>query len=88
MLERGMTIDTLGFAKRLEAGGFTREQAEALTEALRDASAPQEPPAAEIAFNGLADRAARRLSVVLWQRAAILIFSFLAIGWLLLSFGR
>ena len=36
-----MTVDTLGYMKRLEAAGVPRAQAEAHAEALRDEIAPQ-----------------------------------------------
>jgi hypothetical protein len=36
-----MTIDTLGYVKRLEAAGVDRRQAEAHAEAMRDEVAPQ-----------------------------------------------
>ena len=32
----GITFDSLGYAKKLESAGFTREQAEVQTEALRE----------------------------------------------------
>ncbi len=37
LLPRGMTIDTLGFARRLEASGFQREHAEAYATVLLNA---------------------------------------------------
>ena len=45
-----MTVDTLGYVKRLEAAGVPRAQAEAHAEALRDEIAPQLVTSADLGF--------------------------------------
>jgi hypothetical protein len=55
-----MSIDTLGYVKRLEAAGFKREQAEAHAEALRDEVVPQ--LATKLDLDRLGDRLSHEMA--------------------------
>ena len=94
-----MSIDTLGYVKRLEAAGFERKQAEAHAEALRDEVAPQ--LATKLDLDRLGDRlshemAAMRHEIVamrssfetlLWKHSVAIILAMFAVGGFLLRFN-
>ena len=67
------TFDTLGYAKRLEAAGFTRQQAEAQAELLREHAETQSAAVQKILDVRLeiekvrADMKALELRLLKWQ---------------------
>lgn len=79
-----MTIDTLGYVKRLEAAGGSREQAEAHALALRDAFAARDarasPPAPQLATKLNLDR-------LILKHTALIILVIIA-GGVLLHFNH
>ncbi len=80
-----MSIDTLGYVKRLEAAGFKREQAEAHAEALRDELVPQLATTADV--ERLGDRietAIAKMEGALWKHTVGVLLGVLAVGGLLL----
>jgi hypothetical protein len=80
-MERGMSIDTLGYVKRLEAAGFQRQQAEAQAEALRDEMIPQLATRLDL------DRLADRMETLIWKHTVAIILALFAVGGFLLRFN-
>lgn len=88
-----MTIDTLGYVKRLEAAGVDRRQAEAQAEALRDEVAPQLATRADLdnAVTRLEQKTEtleQRIEALLWKHTLGVLLGVLTIGGLLLRFVR
>lgn len=88
-----MSIDTLGYVKRLEAAGFERRQAEAQAEALRDEMIPQ--LATRLDLDRLGDRLSSemtalngRFETLLWKHSVAIILSVFAVGGFLLRFNH
>lgn len=81
-----MTIDTLGYVKRLEAAGYKREQAEAHAEALRDDVVPQ--LATRLDLERLADRLEAKFESALWKHSLAVILAVVAVGGFLLRFNN
>jgi hypothetical protein len=81
-----MTIDTLGYVKRLEAAGYKREQAEAQAEALRDEVVPQ--LATRVDLERLGDRLEAKFESALWKHSFAIILALLAVGGFLLWFNN
>lgn len=100
---KDMSIDTLGYVKRLEAAGFERKQAEAHAEALRDEVAPQ--LATRLDLDRLGDRLSHemaamrhelkhemtamgsRFETLLWKHSVAIILAMFAVGGFLLRFN-
>ena len=98
-----MSIDTLGYVKRLEAAGFERRQAEAQAEALRDEVIPQ--LATKLDLDRLGDRLSGEIVTVkhelkhemaamrsgfetlLWKHTVAIILALFAVGGFLLRFN-
>ena len=76
-----MSIDTLGYVKRLEAAGIERKQAEAQAEALRDEVVPQ------LATSGDLERLGDRVETTIWKHTVAIILAVLAVGGFLIRFG-
>jgi hypothetical protein len=88
-----MSIDTIGYAKRLEAAGFERRQAEAQAEALRDEVIPQ--LATKLDLDRLGDRLSSEITAVgsrfetlLWKHSVAIILAVFAVGGCLLRFNH
>ena len=84
-----MTIDTLGYTKRLEAAGFNRQQAEAHAEALRDELVPQLATSTDL--DKMASRietAVARVETALWKHTAGIILAVLAVGSFVARFAQ
>jgi hypothetical protein len=81
-MEKRMSIDTLGYVKRLTAAGVEQVQAEAHAEALRDHLVPQ------LATSHDLEKLASRLEATLWKHSLAVITSVLAVGLALLRFGQ
>jgi hypothetical protein len=81
-MEKRMSIDTLGYVKRLEAAGFARAQAEAQAEALRDELVPQLATSADL------DRLSDRIEATLWKHTVAIILAVMAVGGFLLRFNQ
>jgi hypothetical protein len=99
-----MSIDTLGYAKRLEAAGFERGQAEAQAEALRDEVIPQ--LATKLDLDHLGDRLSHEMATLkhelkhemavmrssfetlLWKHSVATILAVFAVGGFLLRFNH
>lgn len=62
-----MTLDTLGYAKHLEAAGVPRLQAEAFAEAFQKSFGP------ELATSEDVGRFGRRVEAMMWRTAFITI---------------
>jgi hypothetical protein len=91
-MEQRMSIDTLGYVKRLEAAGFERKQAEAHAEALRDEVAPQ--LATKLDLDRLGDRLSNEMAAMrssfetlLWKHSVAIILAMFAVGGFLLRFN-
>jgi hypothetical protein len=78
-----MTIDTLGYVKRLKAAGIERRRAHA--EALRDGVAP---PASKGDLDGAVTRLEQIFETLLWKHTLGVLLGVLTIGGLLLRFVR
>lgn len=76
-----MSIDTLGYVKRLEAAGINRAQAEAQAEALRDEVVPQ------LATTSDLERLGDRLETAIWKHTVAIILAVLAVGGFLIRFA-
>lgn len=76
-----MSIDTLGYVKRLEAAGIGRAQAEAQAEALRDEVVPQ------LATTSDLERLGDRVEASIWKHTVAIILAVLAVGGFLIRFG-
>lgn len=79
-----MAVDTLSYAKKLEAAGVERRQAEAHAEALKgavDAGLATKPD-----LDALAHRLESKFETLLWKHTAGILLGVLAIGGLLLRF--
>lgn len=76
-----MSIDTLGYVKRLEAAGIKREEAEAQAEVLRDEVVPQ------LATAGDLERLGDRMETTIWKQTVAIILALLAVGGFLVRFG-
>jgi hypothetical protein len=99
-MEQDMSIDTLGYVKRLEAAGLKREQAEAHAEALRDEVVPQ--LATKLDLDRLGDRISHEMAALrhemgamrssfetlLWKHSVAIILSVFAVGGFLLRFNN
>jgi len=88
-----MSIDTLGYVKRLEAAGVTRAQAEAHAEALRGEVVPQLATSADLSHLGdkldaKIDTVANRFEALLWKHSVAIILAVLAVGGFLIRFGH
>jgi hypothetical protein len=88
-----MTIDTLGYVKRLEAAGIDRRHAEAHAEAMRDEVAPQLATKADL--DRLGDRLEQRMETLeqkmetlMWKHSPGVLLGVLAIGGVLVRFLR
>jgi hypothetical protein len=81
-----MTIDTLGYVKRLEAAGIDRRQAEAHAEATRGEVAPQLATKADL--DAAVTRLERKFEMLLWKHTLAIPLGVLTIGGLLLRFVR
>ncbi len=75
-----MSIDTLGYVKRLEGAGMERKVAEAHAEALRDDVVPQLATKADL------DRLGDRFETALWKHSVAIILGVLAVGGFLIRF--
>ena len=87
-----MSVDTLGYVKRLEAGGFKREQAEAQAEALRDEVVPQLATKVDLdrlgeRLEGRMDQLETKVEGLLWKHSMAVILTMLAVGGFLLRFN-
>lgn len=80
-----MSIDTLGYVKRLEAAGFKREQAEAQAEALRDEVVPQLATNARIESLEVSLKA--HVETLIWKHTAAIILAVLAAVGLAIRLG-
>lgn len=76
-----MTIDTLGYVKRLQAAGVAREQAEAHAEAIRDDLVPQLATATDL------ERLGDKLEAALWKHTVAIILAVFAVGGFLIRFS-
>lgn len=76
-----MSIDTLGYVKRLEAAGFKREQAEAQAEALRDEVVPQLATATDL------EKLGSRIETLIWKHTVAIILAVLATVGFAMRFG-
>jgi hypothetical protein len=103
-MEQDMSIDTLGYVKRLEAAGFERQQAEAHAEALRDEVIPQ--LATRLDIDRLGDRLSHEMAALkhelkhemssmrssfetlLWKHSVATILAVFAVGGFLLRFNH
>jgi hypothetical protein len=81
-----MTIDTLGYVKRLEAAGIDRRHAEAHAEAMRDEVAPQLATKADL--DAAVTRLEQTFEPLLWKHTLGILLGVLTIGGLLLHFVR
>lgn len=77
-----MSIDTLGYVKRLTAAGVERDKAEAHAEALRDHLVPQ------LATSHDLEKLASRLEAALWKHTVAIIASVVAVSGFLLRFAH
>ena len=75
-----MTIDTLGYVKRLEKAGMDRKIAEAHAEAIRDDVVPQ--LATKVDLERLGDR----MEAAMWKHSVAIRLGGLAIGGFLIRF--
>ena len=75
-----MTIDTLGYVKRLEKAGMDRKIAEAHAEAIRDDVVPQ------LATNVDLERLGDRMEAAMWKHSVAILLGGLAIGGFLIRF--
>ncbi|MDO9383606.1 MAG: hypothetical protein Q7T86_12155 [Hyphomicrobiaceae bacterium] len=88
-----MSVDTLGYVKRLEAGGFKREQAEAQAEALRDEVIPQLSTKIDLDRHGQRlesriDHLEAKIESALWKHSFAVILAVVAVGGFLLRFNN
>lgn len=77
-----MSIDTLGYVKRLTAAGIEQEKAEAHAEALRDHLIPQ------LATSHDLEMQTSRFEAMLWKHTLAIIATVLATGTFLLRFSH
>lgn len=79
-----MTIDTLGYVKRLEAAGVDRKIAEAHMEALNGAVVPE--LATRLDLERLGERLEQKIDTALLKHTVAVVFAFIAVGGLLIRF--
>jgi ribosome-associated translation inhibitor RaiA len=79
-----MTIDTLGYVKRLEAAGVDRSIAEAHMEALSEKVVPQLATKSDL--QTAVDRLEQKIDNALLKHTLAVVFAFVAIGGLLVRF--
>lgn len=79
-----MTIDTLGYVKRLEAAGVDRKQAEAHAEAFRDEVSSQLATKADL--EKLGDKLSANFEAALWKHTLGILLGFIAIAGLAARF--
>lgn len=77
-----MAVDTLDYAKKLEAAGVSRPQAEAHAQALKDAVD------AGLATKLDLDALGHRIEAAMWKHTAGILLGVLAIGGLLIRFVK
>jgi hypothetical protein len=88
-----MSADALGYVKRLEAGEFKREQAEAQAEALRDEVIPQLSTKFDLdrlgqQLESRIDHLAAKIESMLWKHSMAVVLTMLAVGGFLLRFNN
>ena len=67
-----ITFDTHKFIRRLESGGFTTEQAEAVTDAFKAAQDEQRPVTQEyLDFRLKADLSELKIDLIKWMTGAL-----------------
>ena len=81
-----MTIDTLGYVKRLEGAGLDRRMAEAHAEAMRDDVVPQLATKADL--DRLEQKLGDRIETALWKHSVGVLLGVLAVGGFLIRFLR
>lgn len=80
-----MSIDTLGYVKRLEAAGITREHAEAHAKALQVELVPQLATTNDLTRMG--ERLEAKFETLLWKHTAAIILAVMAAVGFAMRFG-
>ena len=84
-----MTIDTLGYVKKLEAAGMDRWLAEAHAEALNDRVLPTLATKQDIRdFESKIENMGYKFENLLWKHTVAVTFSVLTIGGFLMRFVK
>ena len=84
-----MTVDTLGYVKKLEAAGMDRRLAEAHAEALNEKVLPQLATKQDIReLESKIENLGFRFENLLWKHTVAVTFSVLTIGGFLIRFVK